>query len=79
MMRKAKNFLLWLNDERALQAAMLADAADTSLRLTRCMDAEDLDTAALQEEVASYRNEIRALFVEGKLMLDDFWLHEVHV
>ena len=66
MMRKAKNFLLWLNDERALQAAMLADAADTSLRLTRCMDAEDLDTAALQEEVASYRNEIRALFVEGK-------------
>lgn len=66
VMRKAQNFLLWLNEERALQAAMLADAADTSLRLTRCMDSEELDTAALQAEVASYRNEIRALFVEGK-------------
>ena len=34
VMRKARNFLLWLNDERALQAAMLAGAADSSKRLT---------------------------------------------
>ncbi len=49
-----------------LQAAMLADAADSSLLLTRSMDTELIDPALLTSEIKVYLNTIIALFCGGK-------------
>ena len=48
-----------------LQAATLADAADTSLALTRTLDTEDVDPAVLKAELDLYLKEIHSLFGEG--------------
>ena len=63
--KKAREWLLWVTEERALLAAMLADAADSSIRLTRLMDSEDVDPAVISCEVGFYLSSIRALFQEG--------------
>jgi hypothetical protein len=62
----AKAWLTWLTEERALLAAMLADAADSSLQLTRLMDCEDLDPAVLSKEIHLYLMSIRSLFRDGQ-------------
>lgn len=64
--KKAKQWLLWVSEEHLLQAAMLADAADTSLALTRSLDTEFVDPANLAGELKQYLQEIRSLFVEGR-------------
>ena len=66
--QRARAWLLWLNEERLLQAAMLADAADSSIRLTRKMDSEDMDPANLAYDVALYLQEIKALFLNGEVL-----------
>ena len=66
--KKAQEWLLWLNAEHCLQAAMLADAADSSLLLTRRMDSEALDPAKLSTDIAVYLSTINGLFVEGKCL-----------
>ena len=49
--------------------AMLADAADESLALTRLLDAEDADPAVLNREVHCFHLRLAALFGEGKQCL----------
>ena len=66
--KKCKEWLLWLTEERCLQAAMLADAADCSLCLTRAMDSEALDPAALSHDVGVYLKTIGGLFVESRCL-----------
>ncbi|CAE7244095.1 haeIIM [Symbiodinium sp. CCMP2592] len=63
--QKAKAWLLWLSEERALLAAMLADAADSSIRLTRLMDTESVDPAMLCREVSLYMSSVKGLFLHG--------------
>ena len=58
----SKEWLQWIDEERCIQAAMLADAADESLVLTRLMDSEDVDPAALHRELQHYIKVIEALF-----------------
>ena len=65
---KAKNWLLALTEEHCLQAAMMADAADSSLQLTRLMDHEDTDPANLGTELRLYLNTIRGLFCEKRCL-----------
>ena len=64
--KKAKDWLLWISEEHLLQAAMLADAADTSLALTRSLDTEHVDPAKLKGNLHVYTRQIRSLFVEGR-------------
>ena len=64
--KTANQWLLWISEERVLQAAMLADAADSSLALTRSLDSENVDPAQLKGELRRYLCEIRSLFVEGR-------------
>lgn len=64
---RAKRFLSWVSDEKMLQAAMLADAADSSLHFTRLMDREDLDPAILSTECHMYLASMKALFCEGQI------------
>ncbi|CAE7328984.1 unnamed protein product [Symbiodinium microadriaticum] len=64
---RAKRFLSWVSDEKMLQAAMLADAADSSLHFTRLMDREDLDPAVLSTECHMYLASMKALFCGGQI------------
>ena len=66
--KKARNWLSWLSEEHVLQAAMLADAADSSLAFTRTLDTEGADPAVLKGELSQYLKEIQGLFGEGKCL-----------
>ena len=66
--KKAKQWLSWISEEHVLQAAMLADAADSSLAFTRTLDTEDADPAVLKGELSLYLKEIQCLFGEGKCL-----------
>lgn len=66
--QKAKAWLAWISEEHLLQAAMLADAADSSLALTRSLDTENIDPAVLRNELVLYQKEIQSLFVQGKCL-----------
>jgi len=65
---KAKLWIQKLDAETALMAAMLADAADSSLQLTRKMDSEEVDPACMTLDVAIYLEEIRALFIHEEVL-----------
>ena len=58
----AEAWLAGLSEERYLQAAMMADAADEGLLLVRICDHEIVDTADLPGEVQSFLGRVRFLF-----------------
>jgi len=58
----AKAWLLQITNEACLTLAMLADAADEALLLTRILDNEDVDPATANFEVQMFVNKIEALF-----------------
>ena len=60
--KAASSFLEWLSVEKALQAAMLADASVENLELTRLVDYEGFPVAELPINLAAFRDRIRALF-----------------
>lgn len=62
---RAHGFLSWLTAERCVAAAMLADAADEAMVLTRFLDSEEADPAEMNLEVAAFVKRIHALFNEG--------------
>ena len=64
----ANRFLMFLNEESAMAAAMLADAADEGLLFTRILDNEDTDAAELQDIVGRFIRRLELLFVEGGCM-----------
>ena len=64
----ARLFLEWISEEHALQAAMLADAADSSLHFTRLLDREDIDPATLSGECEMYLSSMKALFCDGQVL-----------
>ena len=66
--QKAKAWVENLDEEKALLAAMMADAADSSLQLTRKMDSEEVDPATMSNDIALYLQEIQALFVHGEVL-----------
>ncbi|CAE8641554.1 unnamed protein product [Polarella glacialis] len=60
--KRAKAWLSWINSEKCLLAAMMADASDQSLQFTRILDNEQMDPAILASEVHSYVASITTLF-----------------
>ena len=68
----SKAWLTWVSEERCLQAAMLADASDQTLALTRILDKEAVDPAIINAEVRSYVHIIEALFGEEERCLTVF-------
>lgn len=66
---RAGKWLQWLSTEKCLMAAMLADAADQSMMLTRVLDNEDMDPAALNAEVSVFVTAIETLFGEQRKCL----------
>jgi hypothetical protein len=63
--KDAERFLRDMTVEKALLLAAMADAGDESLALTRWLDQEKFDIAALSEECSAYLARISALFVDG--------------
>jgi hypothetical protein len=60
--KRAKAWLTWINSEKCLLAAMMADASDQTLMFTRILDNEQMDPAILASEVHSYMASITTLF-----------------
>ena len=60
--KDAEAFLDYLSPERILQVAMMADAADEVLIVTRTFDAEDCDLAKRALCLDAFRRRVQALF-----------------
>ena len=58
----AKEWLEYVDNENCLQAAMMGDASDQTMALTRLMDDEEVDAAILNHEVKQYVRTIDFLF-----------------
>ena len=69
---KAKEWLEWVDSERCLMLAMMADVADEGMCLTRLLDNEDVDTASLNSEVLLFIRKVDALFGESERCLNMF-------
>ena len=69
---KAKEWLGWVDSERCLMLAMMADVADEGMCLTRLLDTEDVDTASLNSEVLLFIRKVDALFGESERCLNIF-------
>lgn len=63
--RNAKAWLQWITTERCVLLAMMADASDECLALTRIMDNETVDPASVRREIQTWASKINALFVRG--------------
>ena len=72
MVMMAKAWLQWVDTEKCVMAAMLADTSDQSLVLTRLLDSEGIDPAVLNREVHGFYLAITALFGEQEQCLSVF-------
>ena len=64
--RRAGEWLMWLDTEKRIQSAMMADAQDQNLAFTRTVDDETVDAAVLNREAAFFVAAIDQLFVGDK-------------
>ena len=62
--RFAASFLSWLNSERALQLAMVADAASHAILLTRLADNEKMRTEEFAWRLEEFLCKMKMLFVD---------------
>ena len=69
---RAKQWLLWLDTEKCLMLAMMADASDQGMALTRLLDDESVDVAILNREVRAFDVAITALFGDQRQCLHIF-------
>ena len=68
----ASEFCLWVNSEKCLQAAMLADASDQLMVLTRVVDNEDVDPITANREVSMFVAAIELWFGDRRQCLKLF-------
>ncbi|CAK0864929.1 unnamed protein product [Prorocentrum cordatum] len=69
---KAKAWLAWVDSERCLMFAMMADVADEGMCLTRLLDNEDVGTACLNSEVLLFIGKVVSMFGESERCLTIF-------
>lgn len=63
--KAAAGFLRWLDTEKALQAALLADAGEEHKRLMRLLDYEGFPPESLSHQLGAFVSRIMALFGVG--------------
>ncbi len=63
--KAAEEFLQEETAERSVQAAMMADAADEAMTLTREFDREDVNVPSIHRSLQDYQKRMRALFIDG--------------
>ncbi len=72
----AKDFLSFLSEEVAVQAAMLADASDEGLLFTRILDNEATDAAQMQVLAEDFLGKLQSLFCDRQcLYLEGTYTH----
>jgi hypothetical protein len=59
---RSKYWLQWINEERCVQSAMQADAADQTMLVTRTLDNEDTDAGVVRSLVSDYIRTIDGLY-----------------
>ena len=62
--KSAEQWLLWLDQERCLQFALLADAADEAMALIRFHDRENCDPSEIAHAVSLFVKSIMKLFID---------------
>ena len=60
----AQGYLTFIDEERALTLALLADAGDECNVLVRCMDTEAMDPSSVALNIHSFLNRVWTLFEE---------------
>ncbi len=65
--KRATDFLLGLSEERILQLALMADAGDEAMQLTRGANNEDADVAIFPDEIANFLHRTATLFIHGQV------------
>ena len=68
--KKAKAWLAWLSPGKIIQCAMLADAADEGMALTRYCDREDMAVAEMPTQVMTFLDRITHLFGANRACLN---------
>ncbi len=63
--QQADDFLAFIDNERILTLAMLADAGDETIRLKNLYDSAGFDPSAHRRSVVEFRSRIQFLFVDG--------------
>ena len=63
--RNAERWLLWLDEEKCLQFALLADAADQTMELLRFHDRENCDPSEIAHAVSLFAKSIETLFIDN--------------
>lgn len=59
---RAEKWLGWLDMEKCLQAAMMADASDQAMQFTRILDTEGTDPASMTNEANVFLQVVQSLF-----------------
>jgi hypothetical protein len=77
--KRAAEHLQFIDNERILTLAMLADAGDESLRLARYYDTGSHDPATASATHAEYCNRIDFLFVKGRCFAAGFTSYALQV
>ena len=70
--KAANTFLEYINTERALLMAMVADAADEANMLMRLVDKEDMAVEDVPLHVRSFLSRIETLFQQGRCLSSGF-------
>ncbi len=63
--KRAASFLLGLSEEKLVQLALMADAGDEAMILTRGVDTESADPAIFPQDIERFLARAKALFVAG--------------
>ncbi len=64
--RHCQLFLDWIDEEKIMLLAMMADGADEALSLVRFLDSETHDVAQVPLRCTTFVNRLNFLFVEGR-------------
>ena len=59
---RAEKWLGWLDMEKCLQAAMMADASDQAMQFTRILDTEGTDPASMANAANVFLQVVHSLF-----------------
>ena len=73
---RAEKWLGWLDMEKCLQAAMMADASDQAMQFTRILVTEGTDPASMTNEANVFLQVVQSLFeAEPPCMFACVWIH----
>eukprot|EP00959_Pyramimonas_sp_CCMP1952_P023892 500939-Pyramimonas_sp.AAC.1 len=77
--KRCRSFLKWVDEERLLTLAMVADATQELLTLLRFFDTESYDAAEIPAVINNFQQRVRVLFVEGRCVNAGYTQHALKI